>query len=200
MKPENFTDILILPIGPTRTAALAKWVQGLYRSNAQKPVLVGGSAVELFTGGAYVTGDLDFAGLVPSYVHKALTKFHFVRQGRHWIHEEGRIFLEFPSTTLAPGERSESRTFGSHSILIVSPEDLVVDRLSAWVHWRSAVDGVNAYLLYRALHEEMDIDRLEQRCLEADVSEALDAVRHLFEENKGELPASEKLEEWAAKV
>lgn len=199
MKAEKLTDILGLPMGETRTAALVEWVQDLYRPEDQPPVLVGGSAVELFTGGAYVTGDLDFVGTVPAMVRKSLINAGFDKQGRHWIHEAGQVFLEFPSAALSVGVKSVKRIFHEHHILIVSPEDLIVDRLSAWKHWRSAVDGVNAYLLYRALHKEMDMERLEHRCHEADVTEALDSVKLLLKEQKGELPASEKLEEWAAR-
>ncbi|MEW6338818.1 MAG: hypothetical protein AB1625_15640 [Acidobacteriota bacterium] len=63
--------VLALGEGPTKTAAPAAWVQGLFPHGAV-PVLVGGAAVELYTGGAYVTGDLDFVGRVPAPVARAL--------------------------------------------------------------------------------------------------------------------------------
>ena len=47
------------------------------------------------------------------------------------------MILKFPSVALRAGEDARDRTFGDCSILIVSGEDLIVDRLSDWVRWRS---------------------------------------------------------------
>src|SRR5687768_4589224 len=85
---------------PARTAALAAWVQGLFVGSPA--VLVGGSAVELYTSGAYVSGDLDFVGAVPAEVAARLRRAGFRKTGRHWVHERGRVFLEFPASRLEP--------------------------------------------------------------------------------------------------
>jgi hypothetical protein len=199
VKGNQFKKIRLLPAGPRKTAALAEWLQNLYQAGGSPPVLVGGGAVELFTGGAYVTGDMDFVGTVPAAVGKILSDVGFTRHGRHWIHEEGRIFLEFPSTGLSSSEKAEERTFHGHRILIVSPEDLLVDRLSAWSHWESELDGVNAYLLYRALLTELDHDRVKSRCLEEDVSGSFDQLQKFFREHQGEIPDGSELEKWARK-
>ena len=53
----SISQILDLTDSPGKTAALVEWVQGLYEDDATIPVLVGGAAVELLTGGAYTTGD-----------------------------------------------------------------------------------------------------------------------------------------------
>jgi hypothetical protein len=196
----DLTDILVRESGPGRTAALVEWIQSLYQATEERPVLVGGSAVELYTGGAYVTGDLDFVGSVPTSVAAALRKNGFRKQGRHWIHEAGRVFLEFPSSNLAEGERTVERKFEGRDILIISPEDLVVDRLSAWVHWRSPVDGVNAYLLYRSLAGELDTDRLKARMMEAEVGSAYEVLVSLYNKSSGSIPDQEVLEEWARRI
>ena len=65
-------EILCLPDGPQRTAATAAWVQGLFSEESPTPVLVGGAAVEILTGGAYTTGDFDFVGSVPASVRRQL--------------------------------------------------------------------------------------------------------------------------------
>ena len=198
MKSEQFKkNILLLPAGPPKTAALAEWLQNLYQPDEDPPVLVGGGAVELFAGGAYVTGDMDFVGAVPAAVVKTLFDVGFTRYGRHWIHDEGRIFLEFPSACLSSSEKAQDRTFHGHRILIVSPEDLLVDRLSAWSHWESELDGVNAYLIYRALVAELDHDRIKRRCLEEDVSDSFNQLQNFFKEHQGEMPDGSDLEEWA---
>ncbi len=80
-----------MPDGPAKTALLAAWVQGLYEGPAPVPILVGGAVVELVTGGAYTIGDLDFAGTVPQDVAVQLRNAGFEKQGRHWIHSEGKL-------------------------------------------------------------------------------------------------------------
>lgn len=195
----DLSDILGLSIGPKKTAALAHWVQGLYSSGKDRPILVGGAAVELLTGGAYVTGDLDFVGSVPPAIGQELEQAGFTREGRHWFHEEGRVFLEFPSAVLGTGEEAGERDFDGVTVLIVSPEDLIVDRLSAWLHWGSAIDGVNAYLLYRAVHDELDIKRLKNRSNNEGVDTALVSVQALNVKYRGTVPDGEKMETWARK-
>lgn len=74
--------ILSLPEGPGRTAAVAAWLQGLYDADIEKPILVGGAAVELYTGGAYTTGDLDFVGSVSPTVALGLKSAGFSQRGR----------------------------------------------------------------------------------------------------------------------
>jgi hypothetical protein len=196
----NLSNILALDAGPEKTAAVVHWVQELYPAGEERPVLVGGSAVELYTGGAYVTGDLDFVGTVPHIVDIALRENGFRKEGRHWIHEEGRIFLEFPSLHLAEGEKATERKFNNRNILLVSPEDLIVDRLSAWVYWKSEVDGVNAYLLYQALEGDLDAERLGSRVEKVGVGPAYQAVISLYVREKGKIPGKERFEVWAREI
>ena len=47
----DFGTAVSLPEGPGRTAAIAAWVQSLFGDENQVPVLVGGAAVEILTGG-----------------------------------------------------------------------------------------------------------------------------------------------------
>ncbi len=184
--------ILAMPEGPLRTAALAAWVQSLCPANAA-PVLVGGGAVEIYTGGAYVTGDLDFAGSLTPLALRSLQADGFVRHGRHLVHEAAQLFLEFPSRALAPEEESRRLRVGKHYVLIVSFEDLLVDRLAAWVFWRSAIDGVNAFLLWRKRHRNLDLERLMNRAKASGAEKALASLRRFARGG-----ASKKsLERWA---
>lgn len=188
--------ILALPDGPARTARLAAWVQGLFPAGSE-PVLVGGAAVELLTGGAYATGDLDFVGLVPSSVARALADAGFERHGRHWVHEGGQVYLAFPSSALHPEETTVRLQVAGVDLLVISPEDLVAERLGAWKHWRSAVDGVNAWLLLRALGRTLDRERLRRRCEQVEAPDALDALLGWSDRLGGREPAAEEVEAWA---
>jgi hypothetical protein len=136
---------------------------------------VGGSALELYTSGAYVTGDLDFVGSATPAIHAALVGAGFVRSGRHWVHEEARVFVEFPSSDLGTQQAIEA-TFGRTKVRLLSPEDLVVDRLAAARFWDSPVDLQNARLLLRSLRGDLDRVRLRRNARSAQVLETLDSL------------------------
>jgi hypothetical protein len=189
-------EILTLPPGPARTARLAAWVQELFPAGGE-PVLVGGAAVELFTGGAYVTGDLDFVGTVPAPVARALTAAGLEPHGRHWVHEAGQVYLEFPGEALGPEETAVRLQLEGIDLLVISPEDLVAERLGAWKHWSSAVDGVNAWLLLRALASELDRRRLSRRCNQVEAADALKAMLEWIEALGERQPSAGEIEAWA---
>ena len=59
--------------------------------------------MELYTGGAYRTGDLDFVGIVTKDVTEKLEQAGFERHGRHWIHQRFRLLIETPDRNLDSG-------------------------------------------------------------------------------------------------
>jgi len=172
-------------------------LQGHFSGQDEVPVLVGGAAVEILTGGAYTTGDLDFAGSIPESVKKALLKNGFERSGRHWIHQDAQIFLEFPSETLDHREQAVRVQVYGFDILIVSIEDLLVDRLGGWEYWKSGVDGANAFILFRARRSEVDHERLARRAREAGFENALEALEEFDQKWSTTDPSPEDLETWA---
>jgi hypothetical protein len=193
----SLLQALSLPEGPRRTAAIAAWVQGLFSGEDQAPVLVGGAAVEILTGGAYTTGDLDFVGFVPPPVREILEQNGFKRSGRHWIHEDGEIFLEFPAEALDPKEKAIRHEAFGHDLVLISLEDLLVDRLGGWAHWKSGVDGANAFLLFRICRSEIDENRLTRRAREAGFERALNVLRKFDRVWAESDPDPESLEVWA---
>jgi hypothetical protein len=187
--------ILGTPEGPQRTAAVAAWIQGLF--DERPPVLVGGAAVELYTGGAYTSGDFDFVGGVTPEVGRRLEAEGFSREGRHWIHEKGQVFVEFPSASLDPGDKTATLRVGRHRVLTLRPEALIVDRLSAWQFWNSGIDGVNAYLIWRKRHERLDQRYLGALARTRKVVEALRRLRAFAKRFSKRNPPQEDLEKWA---
>jgi len=195
----QFGDILQLPEGPAKTAALAEWVQGLYSPDCDPPVLVGGAAVELLTDGAYSTGDLDFAGSVPEQVALRLKEEGFERQGRHWVHQAGEIFLEFPASELASPETSLTMQIAGSTLEILSPEAVLADRLSAWEFWDLDQDGINAFLVWRAAYETLNKKRLEALIEDRRLNEAWKRFSRFAERHLNTEPTPEELSRWASK-
>ena len=190
-------EILSLVEGPARTAALVAWIQGLSAQEEQTPVLVGGAAVELYTGGAYTTGDIDLVGPMTPSVERGLQAAGFERHGRHWIHEEAQVFVEIPGSALAAGELAVWAEMEGQRIRVIAAEDLLVDRLGAWEYWRSSVDGVNAFLVWKAVEDRIDLARLEARVKEAGWARAWQSLRDFAGRWQAGMPPAEELARWA---
>lgn len=193
----SFEDILAQDEGPARTAALVAWLQSFFEDEDWVPVVVGGAAVELYTGGAYTTGDIDLVGSISPRFAQALTKVGFLRHGRHWIHESAQVFVEFPGEALDPDEEALWLEFEGHRVRVISVEDLLVDRLGAWEYWKSGVDGVNALFLWQVQKGRIDVERLESRVAQAGWQKAWRSlVRFESKWTPGE-PPPEEIERWA---
>ena len=195
----NIHDIVVMPSRVERTQALAWWVQSLYTDEAEKPVVVGGAAMELYAKGAFISADLDFVGNVPPTVAYKLREAGFERIDRQWLFEEESVSLIFHGESLGSEERAVERIFGDYLVLIVSAEDLLVDRLSSWRYRQSPNHGMQAYMLYYLEHISMDIAHLHNRAVQEDVRPALDSLIRLFFQNNGQLPRAHDLGEWAGK-
>jgi hypothetical protein len=175
---------------------LAAWFQQLFPAG-EAPILVGGAAVELYTGGAYHTGDLDFVGSITRSIAKTLEQEGFQRSGRHWVHEEGRVFIELPGDSLLSDETEVELRRGDVSVRVIGPEELVIDRLAAWQFWGSEQDAVNAFLIWRS--NRLSGKRLRSLAVAREVSAALDSLVAFRRSLRGRSPKAEQLERWAGK-
>lgn len=192
----NNSPIMNLAAGADRTAGLASWLQSLYPAGERRPILVGGAAVELYTGGAYTTGDLDFVGSVPPLVAKSLSSAGFTRLGRHWIHEPSKVFLEFPGTDLEPSPDPVELDFGGRRVSIIPIEGLLADRLAAWKFWHSGVDAVNALLLLRSDWFPSDLKTARRLCRRLEVDDELERLVRWHERLAGQFPSEREIEDW----
>ena len=131
------------------------------------------------------------------YLTTILEENGFKRSGRHWINEVAEIFLEFPGEALDPKEKAIRYEAFGHDLILISLEDLLVDHLGAWAHWKSGVDGANAFLLFCLCRSEIDQDRLTRRAREAGFEPALNALREFDRVWAESDPDPESLEVWA---
>jgi hypothetical protein len=61
---------------------LAEAFEALVAKGCDRPVLVGGAAVEFYTGGAVVSGDFDVVTAVQSALEGELIRLGFVKENR----------------------------------------------------------------------------------------------------------------------
>jgi len=124
---------------PTRkTAKLASLCSALFRERGVELVVVGGSAIELLTDGAYTSGDLDLCslkqGALPLRERQEVMGQFGARGGpRSW--QVGGLFVDLlgPLETLARTPlRRLNGAFGV--IQVIQPEELLVERVLVSVY------------------------------------------------------------------
>ena len=145
-----------------------------------RPIVVGGHAAEFYTMGTYVTGDIDLICADRKALGELLESWGFRREGRTWSDTDLDLYVESPSEALAP-EMDAGRVVevevGGLTVCILALEDLIIDRLNAYVHWTSAEDGVWAQRLMKRHADSIDWAYLRKRAREEGVAEALTRLR-----------------------
>ena len=108
-----------------------------------EPVLVGGAALEIYTAGGYSTKDMDLALPASSAVDAAFEELGFAKEGRYWYRTDLDLLFEAPAPADLPGEDAPRTVLevDGLKVVVLGVEDLLIDRLRAWVHWQSAEDG-----------------------------------------------------------
>ncbi len=131
------------------------------------PILVGGSAVEVYTFGYYVSGDIDLVAQNRDGIRNVLLSTGLFKEvGRLLISEELGIFVDIPDDALA-GSYEKIRTIKipelDTEIKVIGIEDLIVDRLNACIFWKSETDCEIARYLFEKYKDEIDLSYLIER-------------------------------------
>lgn len=146
-------------IGPSISIVeLAAMVSAALRDAGITATLSGGAAVTIYADNEYLSGDLDFVTNARiGAISTALAPLGFVRLSgaRQLEHPNTNLYVEFPPGPLAFGETSvpdsEAATLETADgpVRIVTPTQLVMDRLAAYVHWRDGQSLDQAVMVVR---------------------------------------------------
>ena len=143
------------------------------------PILVGGGALEFYTAGGYATKDMDLALPAAPEVDAAFAELGFEKEGRYWYHIDLDLLFEAPAPAGLPGEeapRTEVEIDGLR-VVIIGIEDLLIDRLRAWVHRISDEDGRWTRRLALLYLDRIDWRYVRERTSKiAEEAEALDKI------------------------
>lgn len=142
------------------------------------PVLVGGAAVEYYTGGAIMSGDFDMVCSAEDKLVAALSRRGFLREDREGrllrglYHPDLLLGVEIVSGHLFDGRTDVSRLGlvpidGDHEIYLAPIEDMIADRMGQYSSVPRGIPEMlrQAVLLLR-LADEVDEDYLESRLFE----------------------------------
>jgi hypothetical protein len=152
---------------------LASVVSGLFREQSIELVVVGGSAIEFYTEGAYVSGDLDLCLVSPPRLDVRTRQGLMGRLGarggpRNWqvAGQYVDILGEVETLARTPFAVIEA-PYGQ--VRLVSPEDLLVERLliSVYPQRDEVADACARKLMAVALAQQVELDWQEARRLAA---------------------------------
>jgi len=135
------------------------------REDAMEPTLVGGAAVEFYTAGGYTTKDIDLALTHCPEVDRAFADLGFTKEGRYWYRTDLDLLFEAPAPMALPGETSPRTRVEVEGVevVVLGIEDLVIDRLRAWVHGQSEEDGRWARRLALLYSDRLDWAYLREK-------------------------------------
>ena len=150
-------------------------------------VLVGGLAVEIYTDNLYLTKDIDMVNTnyqSPKKLNSALAELGFHKEGRIYVNDTTDITLEFPPGPLAVGNTlipiDQITRVGDGQIPILSIEDVIRDRLAAYIHWGDRQSLVQA--LAMMLKHDIEPNAFQAFCTQEDASTAYTLLKNLYTE------------------
>jgi hypothetical protein len=131
----------------------------------ERPILVGGGAIEFYTGIRFATGDLDLVAPDMNITLDALEKIGFNRPtgAKHFINRSIAALVEVHSTHLYPGEEAIELIYGKIPLLLISPEDCLAQRLMNYKKHKSTLDLLNAFLISYHQRDRIDETRVAER-------------------------------------
>ena len=140
-----------------------------------RPILIGGTALEYYSLGGYATTDVDIALPYDPGVDKVFAELGFKKKGRYWSNEELDLLFEAPAGVLK-GEDAEITKVAMEDLVcyILGLEDLIIDRLNGFVHWKWQDDGRWVRRLISLHRKDLDIGYLRRRAGIEKTAEALE--------------------------
>lgn len=151
-----------------------------------KIIVLGGFAVQFYLAGEYLTHDIDLACDNRDSINEILITLNFEKIGRHYFSDDLNLSIEIPTSSITPQqqERVVVIEIDGYEVPILGLEDIIIDRLNAFVHWQSLEDGRLARELIYIHFKEIDWDYLYVQARKERVEEKL---QELEEEIRQEL-------------
>ena len=139
---------------------LLGYVTSQLEKKKQSIFLVGGQAVETYTAGQFLTGDIDVTTSDSAMTQKVLKSLGFEEIGMIWLNKP--LGIAFHIVGYFPPERSRTIRIGPYKARIVGVEELILDRLSAAKFWNIPADYEKARVLYDNFEKQIDKDYLRE--------------------------------------
>lgn len=142
------------------------------------PIIVGGHAVEFYTTGGYSTMNIDIICKSPiSKLDKLFKELGFKKEQRYWIYDSKNLELAI-ELFLGPlaGDRNritKVHTPDGYTAYFIGIEDVIIDRLNAYVHWNEKWQEEWILGMMVTNYEDIDWEYLKKRSSQEGVNDSL---------------------------
>ncbi len=156
-------------------ALLGKASGELVERGLAPPIIVGGAAVEYYTGAAIMTGDFDIVCAADESLKESLIRLGFREEDRHGrilkglYHPDLLLAVEVVSGTFFDSRADRDRLSaikldGGGEVFIASVEDMIADRLGQYASSpRGVPEMLRQAVILLQLAEDIDEDYLDRR-------------------------------------
>lgn len=144
-------------------------------------VIVGGEAIDIYTGGTFASADIDLLVQSRTITEKLLNKFGFEKQKNTlWLNKDLAIVVHvIESSYSGDSDRLKTMKIGKYEIQIASPEYLIKDRLCSFKFWKDnpQSDMEKCVALLRIYSDSIDNSYLDKLAKENDIVDVLAEAR-----------------------
>lgn len=180
-----------------RILYFAALLSAALRATEGPVVIVGGSAIEVYTTGVYTSGDIDLV-TSRSSAARVLNSWGFRSEGRTWYHKSWKLDVDLVGVDYT-GSLSRIREVETPygPVRLAAVEDLIIKRLSEAKHWQGRRQEAfeQAALLASEMSGDLDELYLDARARQeevvdilADLRAQLQAARRTVHVRKGAAP------------
>lgn len=154
-----------------KVAVAAAIISAVLHEAGMQATLVGGGAIEVHASEVYTTSDLDLIveGKTRADLDAVLTRFGFVREGRHWV--RGELFVEVPGNWMP--DPVDVISVDDLPLRVVRKEVVLADRIIGFKHWQATAFGAQAIALLALFRGTLDEATLRERVKREDAEDAL---------------------------
>jgi hypothetical protein len=161
---------------------LAEVSEAMHRRGLPRPILVGGAAVEYWSGSAVMTGDVDLTSPVQPELEEELRARGFSKPEGightplGWVHPDLGLGFEVVASTPMDGTIDHRRFVLVENLADAPPfvmipvEDLIADRMGQYASGTAREMLDQARILFR-LHGGVDLAYLERRIREETIGD-----------------------------
>lgn len=142
-------------------------------------IVVGGSAIEIYTEGAYVSGDIDIVGRAEKIL-PVLKEWGFQKEGRTWYQKDWKMVVDVLSREYrGDWEHTQVLSTPYGRVRLAAIEDLLVSRLISAKWWRIPDDVRHAELLAAKYGDVIDWEYVTDHAKREQVEDLLAELRRL---------------------